>query len=349
MNDEIHFLIVGMLYLIIAVPIWWKNRNNRYDRGYHWILFSIAHGLDEIFDYFASIDTIDFFIKNHILFEKLELAAFFLTATFLILASLVKLGWFRSNESLLHVLPIPAVVVVFFLSFNELVLDTIGELSITVLDFEYSYTTLIFGVLAALPLVYAYIYEFIVLIRKTIKLKDFNNKQVFFSLFNGLLFIFYIIGEVYASVFVYLVYLEVITIFFVMLSPLEVILGTNIQLFLIYDKHGLPVMHTKFNTRIDDDLIVLVTGFLTAINSMVKEELKLGNLDTIQTENGLLITHYDEEYIFSILVNEDRMITREKFESIIPQVLGQLPKYYDGFLENKQELERMVLGNFVSS
>lgn len=348
MNEDIHILAVGLAYLILAVPIWYRNRLNKFDKGYQWILFSVAHGLDEIFDYFAGYKGVDFIENNHILFEKLELVAFFLTATYLLLAGLVKLELIRSNQTLSQGLFLPMIVVIFILGFNELVLDAIGDLSITLYGLEYSYVTIIFGFVSAIPLIYAYFYEFAVLFSKTVKLRNFNSKQVWFSLSNGILFILYIIGEVYASYWILLVYLEVLAIFFVMLSPLEVILESNIQLFLIYDKDGLPVFHTKFNTRIDDDLIVLVTGFLTAINSMATQELKMGNLDTIQTDNGLLISDYSTKYIFSILVNEDRIKTRETFEQVIHALEDMLPDHYEGIIQNSKQLEQKILSSFIS-
>ncbi len=345
--DDIHLLIVGVIYVLSSIPIYLKNRENRYDRGFQWIIFSMAHGIDEIADYLAGLTNSDELHTIHIFLEKVELATFFLAGAFLFLAALVKMGKIDSNQSL-SVSTLLLLIALFFMVLDENALDAIKSLNISIAGFEFKYITIFFGLFAAIPLIILYFYEFTVLAIKTFKIRNFDKRKIFNSLNIAILFILYIIGELFAPYYIYLVYLEVFTILYIMLTPLEILLDNNIQIFLVYDQGGMLVYDAKFNTKISDDMAVLVSGFLSAINSLAKNELKIGNLDKINTEQGYLVSEYREKYTFAILINEDKLPTLERFKKLIPMIEEKLPENYEGMIDNISELDNLVLNTLVA-
>jgi hypothetical protein len=313
-NIGYHTIIVGSIYLLSSLLFIPKSRNNIFDKGYGWMLFAVFHGIDEIADGMVQIDLLP---DYSLIFERMELAFFFLSSSFLLLATLIKVNWIRGSEIFKIGFGVQLPVILFFLFSSESVVDTIDAFGFTLFGVEVKYFTVIFGLLPTLPLAIIYFLEFLNVSRRFRGGKSVNRVPLMLLILS-LMLVLYNIGEIFASVNIYFLYLEVVTIMVVLLVPLEFNLGADerTQLFLVYHSYGYLVLHVKFNTSLDSETLNLVTGFLTAINTMVREELHLGDLERLETGNGFLYLVHKGDLIYAVLMETEDPTIIQKLHNI---------------------------------
>ncbi len=342
----------GVLYVLAGLLIFFKERSNRFDKGYVWIFFAIAHGIDEI------SDGVNIALKLtgsiHVILEKVEVVTFMLAGTFLVagfVSKVMKKEYFESMiAALLSITPMLLIVI-----FSDVALiDEIKARGIVVGDLKISLFTITFGVLATLIYASVLFTQAMTLLSKWNFMNPELRRKVLLYPFEAFMLIVYILSEMLVPLNEFFVLPEVIAIVVVVITPQEIIFSGNkeMQMYLVYEETGLPVLTEKLNPNIPSDVLDLVTGFLTAINTMTSEELKLGTLDKIETENGTLLSRKEGRFLFAMLVSEVNQQTEQLFENLNKKILEILTsEQYDPSLPDTQVIERLeglVLQNVIS-
>jgi len=350
MNEGYHVIVVGIFYIIAGLLFLRNNRNNIYDKGYGWFLFSFFHGVDEIAD---GLVRLHIWPNLTFLFDRIEFTTFYLSSSFLLLATLVKINWVKSSEIPYIGFIVQFPVIVYFMSISREMIDIIETKTIMISGIDITFFTIIFGVLPTGILAFAYIYEFTTILMNRFS-RTLSGRKSLGLLLVAIMLVLYNVGELFASVTIFFLYLEIIAITVILLTPLELNLGSDnrIQLFMIYHEDGFLLHQLKLNTSLSDDTLILVTGFLSAINTMVEEELQLGALEKIETGNGLLYLIHEAPYIFAMLINaEDPNILErlnrvtEKISPVLRENSDQINQGLPLYLED--EIEQLAMNEFV--
>ncbi len=343
----------GILYLLAGILIYFKERSNKFDKGYVWIFFALAHGMDEFADGLNSALGLTGFA--HEVLEKIEVTTFMLAGTFLVAGFVSKVTKKEYFESMLAALLsiAPMILIVIFSDIS--LLDAIKAKNVSLNGFAISLFTITFGVLATLIYASVLFSQSLSLLSKWAYMTPQLRRKVLLYPFEALMLIVYIASELLVPLNELFVVPEVVAIVVVVITPQEIIFSGNgdMQMYLVYEETGLPVLTEKLNPNIPSDILDLVTGFLTAINTMTYEELKLGTLDKIETENGILLSRKEGRFLFAMLVNEVNAQTEQLFEKLNQQILEILTKEnYDPSLPDPEvvgRLDALVLQNVIGS
>ncbi len=316
MTNPVHFVIVGVFYIVMSALIYLRSRSNQYDKGYSWILFSIFHGGDELLDGLNEILT--FSASMHLFLEKIELISIFLSSVFLMMTLFIQLGLIPPKQQVYTGFFMQAPVIIWFLFLNERSISILIDTKMRILTTDVPVFLVFLSAMPALFLAFAYLIEATRLFNLNRKSLANLNKSGLFMLISSFVIFLFVIGEIYADVNALYLYLEIVTITIIMLSPIEINFGTNqsIQFFTIYHSTGIPIIDVRFNNKISDDLITLVTGMLGAINSFMGEELEMGDLREIKTEQGFLMFEKYEEFTYAILTLNISVNIKERFSQL---------------------------------
>ena len=346
MVDSIHFVIVGVSYIIASVIIYLRGRKNLYDKGISWVLFSFFHGLDELLDGLSGL--VNFDEGTHLLLEKLELSSIYLASIFLMMTIFIQLGLISARQQGLAGILTQAPVIILFLALNDQAIGAIVDTTTPVFGKEVKLFIFILSVIPAILLVLAYFSEAVRLSLRNVKLGRSPFSHTFPIYMSGLMMVLYTIGETLADVNVAFLYLEIVSIGYIMLAPIEVNFGTDgtIQFFLIYHEQGLPLMEVRFNNKLTDDTLMLISGLLGAVNTLVGSELKMGNLRQIETESGYLLFEKRGEFVYAVLTQSVSVNINEKFSGLIEKLEKEIGDNVDVTKKNEElstTLEGMII------
>ncbi len=351
-TQAVHLVVVGSLYVLLSAFVWYAQRENEYDKGMAWVLFGIVHGIDEIID---GVKGWGLFQDNvNLWLERVEIGMLYSAGTLLVVIMLIKLRVFNPKILFRGVVPLLSSGFLFFLFLPGKTIDSLPvfQMQMMQFSFEVNYVMILFGLVPSVPLALIYIFWSIAYIRRWGILPAKARRDILKNAGIGLSVLIYGISEVLADVSAVFLYLELLTIFLVAITSSEFILTGEhgLSLFLWYHVDGMPLLHVKFNTSIPDDDIVLVTGFLSAIQAMAKHELDLGEVDQIQTTKGHLLSYRVGEYLFALLATSPSEALRNVFHQTAQEIRSRTPEFEkDPYLvpENeKKKIENLVLKNF---
>ncbi len=305
-------LITGVSFIVIGALFKLKSRNNLFNKGDSWAYFAIFHGIDEAFD---SLKNYSIFSSVKLWFEKGEIIFFALSAIFLIIGTLIVFDIIPPKHELELGLIFQSPFVLLVLIANETTIDVIETARVSIGGFEFSLIALSFGVIPTIPLIIALLINFLQTRRK---FKTIGNTKIIGYVIVSMMLTAYAFSELYASTNNNFLLLEIFAIAVVLLFPVEYNLSgeSGVQLFVLYHKSGIPVTSIHFNTSIDRDTVNLVTSFLSAIKTLVENELELGELQDIQTDKGTLVLVQLGEFILATLTSSSPKKIKEKLFQI---------------------------------
>ncbi len=353
MAQGIALIIGGALYFVSGILIYFKGRENKFDKGLIWIAFAISHGIDEIADGANTYFNVQG--QMHLFLEKVEVTTFILAGTFLLTGFSAKVLK-RNPRDVLQVSGIitaPLVLLVFLA--GESLIDAIKGAGVSFSGIFISYFTMIYGTFATISFAVIIIMQVFTVQSKWKYLSDPIKRKVFFVVFEGFMLLIYTASEILVPLNELFVIPEVLAIFVVLIAPQEIMLSENdkIQLYMAYEDTGLPIVTVKLNTTIPNDLLDLVTGFLSAINVMASSELEMGNLDQISTEQGYILSEKRDNILFAMLVDEVNTQIKETFENINSQVYEIInsKQYNAGAIDMDivSEMEEKIFEHIVPS
>ncbi len=351
-TQAVHLVIVGSLYVVLSVIVLYTQRENEYDKGMAWVIFGIVHGIDEIID---GVKGWGLFQENvNLWLERVEIGMLYSAGSLLVAITLIKLQLINPKILFKGILPLLSLGFLFFLFLPSKTIESIPIFQIYAgkYSFEVSYVIILFGLLPSIPLALIYISWSIAYMRRWNILSTKTRRDILKNVGIGLSVIIYGISEVLADASAVFLYLELLTIFLVAVTSSELILAGEhgLSLFLWYHVDGMPLLHVKFNTSIPDEDIVLVTGFLSAIQTMVKHELDLGEVDQILTTKGHLLSHRAGEYLFALLATSPNETLKNIFYQTAQSIRSRTLQFEkDPYLvpeEEKRKIEDFVLRNF---
>lgn len=352
MANGLILIVGGVLYVVAGLLIYFKEKSNKFDKGYVWVFFALAHGIDELAD---GLNAAYNFTGNvHDLLEKVEVTTFMLAGTFLVAGFVSKVTRKEYFESMLAALLSISPMILIVIFSDTALIDEIKGRGFDVNGLKISLFTITFGVLATLIYASVLFSQALSLLSKWKYMTPQLRRKVLLYPFEALMLVVYILSELLVPLNELFVLPEVIAIVVVVITPQEIIFSGNkeLQMYLVYEKTGLPILTEKLNPNIPSDILDLVTGFLTAINTMTSEELKLGSLDKIETENGILLSRKEGSFLFAMLVREVNAQTEQLFEKLNQQIMEILTnENYDPIRpvpEVIEQLEGLVLQNVIS-
>ena len=349
MNAGYHTLIAGGLFVLISLLFQQRSKNNVYNKGWEWFFFALFHGIDEIADGLNQILNVDNSI--HLILEKVEIIFFMLSATFLLIGTLIRLNLMNPKDIFKIGFFIQIPPIIFFVFLKEIQLDSITSHELNFLNYNIELISIVFGAIPTIPLIIAYIWQ---IFNISGKMKDNFPRKLFLNYLMVILILaIYAISEMFSSINILFVYFEIFSFSLIIFIPVELNLGAenNLQLFLMYHVDGMMVSNLRFNTGLAEDTLILISGFLSAINTMVSSELNLGSLEKVETNQGLIITKYQGNYIYSLLVKNLTITIQDQLTNFISELNNktELPK--DSVDLSKpvlNEIESLAISYFIS-
>ena len=349
MNTGYHTLIAGAMFIFISMLFHQRSRNNVYNKGWEWFFFAFFHGIDEIADGLNQVLKANNLI--HLILEKVEIIFFMLSATFLLIGTLIRLNLMNPKDIFKIGFFIQIPPIIFFIFLKETQLDTITSHDLMLLHYSIEMISIVFGAIPTIPLILAYIWQ---IFNISGKMKANFPKKLFLNyLMVIIILVIYAISEMFSSINILFVYFEIFSFSLIVFIPVELNLGTenNLQLFLMYHVDGMMVSNLRFNTGLAEDTLILISGFLSAINTMVSSELNLGSLEKVETNQGIIITKYYGDYIYSLLVKNLTITIQDQLSNFITELnrKSELPK--DSIDLTKailHEIESLAISYFLS-
>lgn len=347
MVASIHFVVVGIVYILASAFIYMRGRNNIYDKGISWVLFSLFHGIDELLDGISGI--INFDATTHLFIEKIELISIYLASIYLMMTLFIQLGMIQPKQQGTTGLLTQGPVVILFLVMDKKATDALIDTTVDIFGQPVKLFIFILSVIPAILMILAYFTESIRLSLKSRRIGQGFISGVAPVYLSGVVMIIYAIGETFADVNLLYLYLEIVTIIYIMLTPIEINFGTNksIQFFLIYHEQGLPLLEVRFNNRVSDDSMMLISGLLGAVNSLVGSELKMGNLRQIETETGYLLFEKRGKFIYAVLSQHVSVNIHSKFSLLIDRLEGVIGEKTVDINQKNEELVRKLEARIV--
>ncbi len=351
-TEPVHLVVVGSLYIVLSAFVWYTQRKNEYDKGMAWVLFGIVHGLDEIID---GVKGWGLFQESvNLWLEKIEIGMLYSAGTLLVVIALIKLRILNPRILFKGIVPLLLSGFLFFLFLPRETVDSLPtyQMQVAQYSFEVNYVMLLFGLVPSVPLALIYIFWSLAYMRRWDVLLVRTKREILKNTGIGFSVLIYGISEFLADVNAVFLYLELLTICLVAITSSELILAGEhgLSLFLWYHVDGMPLLHVKFNTSIPDDDIVLVTGFLSAIQTMAKHELDLGEVDQIQTTKGHLVSYRAGEYLFALLVASPNDALKNVFYQTAQEIRSKtLDLEKNPYLipeKEKKKIENLILRNF---